>query len=332
MVSSSKSRVIAVTGGLGFVGKNLVRSLAAAGHQVRVLDIASEDRVGTLPARVSYRETDLRDGRRTSEALADADLVFHLAGNSSGTVSVEDPRLDFETNALGTFNVCEALREKEGSRLVYLSSAMTYGQPQRFPIAEDHPVAPYYPYGASKLSGELTVKAFVETYGLSAVIGRAFVIYGPGEDPRRAGAEVGQYLRWHLNGLPIEVTGDPDRKTRDFVHVSDIVAGLTLIADAGEDGEVYNLGTGEETSLAELVTAIGRVSGSVPDTVVNDSITDDTYRLVADVSKLRGLGYKPSVPLDKGLTDLIQHLGDHPAPPMLDTIFRPSQRDARSAS
>ncbi|MEY9485197.1 nucleoside-diphosphate-sugar epimerase [Streptomyces calvus] len=143
---------------------------------------------------------------------------------------------------------------------------------------------------------------------------------------------MGQYLRWHLNGLPIEVTGDPDRKTRDFVHVSDIVAGLTLIAAAGEDGEVYNLGTGEETSLAELVTAIGRVSGSVPDTVVNDSITDDTYRLVADISKLRGLGYKPSVPLDKGLTDLIQHLGDHPAPPMLDTIFRPSQRDARSAS
>lgn len=139
---------------------------------------------------------------------------------------------------------------------------------------------------------------------------------------------MGQYLRWHMNGLPIEVTGDPDRKTRDFIHVSDIVAGLTLIAAAGEAGEVYNLGTGEETSLRELVAAIGRVSGSVPETVVNDVVTDDTYRLVADVTKLRALGYAPSVQLDKGLTDLIQHLGDHPAPPMLDTIFRPSQRGA----
>ncbi|WP_329047643.1 NAD-dependent epimerase/dehydratase family protein [Streptomyces violaceus] len=328
MVGLPVSRVIAVTGGLGFVGKNLVQKLAAAGHQVRVLDIESEDLVGDLPARVSYRKADLRDGSQTREALADADLVFHLAGNSSGTVSVENPRLDFETNALGTFNVCDALRHKEGARLVYLSSAMTYGQPRHFPVAEDHPVAPYYPYGASKLSGEFTVKAFVETYGLSAAIGRAFVIYGPGEDPRRAGAEVGQYLRWHLNGLPIEVTGDPDRKTRDFIHVSDIVAGLTLIAAAGEAGEVYNLGTGEETSLRELVAAIGRVSGSVPETVVNDVVTDDTYRLVADVTKLRALGYAPSVQLDKGLTDLIQHLGDHPAPPMLDTIFRPSQRGA----
>ncbi|GAA3797822.1 GDP-mannose 4,6-dehydratase [Streptomyces coacervatus] len=308
------------------MGQNLVRTLASAGHEVHVVDVRPEDQLGELPDGAHYRRADLRDGLQTRAALADAQLVFHLAGNPSGTVSVVNPRLDFETNALGTFNVCEAVRDT-GCRLVYLSSAMTYGKPQAFPIAEDHPVAPYYPYAASKLSGEYTVKAFVETYGISAAIGRAFVIYGPGEDPRRAGAEVGQYLRWHLNGQPIQITGDMDRKTRDFVHVDDIVSGLLLIAAHGVDGQVYNLGSGQETSLRELVAAIGMVTGRTPETVVNDDITEDTYRLVADVSKLRGLGYEPLVTLESGLADVISHLGDSPELPMLDTIFRPAQRE-----
>lgn len=316
-------RRVGVTGGLGFVGRNLVRALHRQGASVTVFDLAAPDGAD-LPDGVRHVPVDLRDPATLTSALGDLDLLFHLGGNSSGTVAVTDPRLDFETNALGTFNVCEAARLTSLPRLVYLSSAMVYGTPQAVPQHEEHPTLPYYPYGASKLSGEHVVRAYARTYGLSAVMGRAFVIYGPGEDPRRAGAEVGQYLRWHLNGQPIRVTGDPDRKTRDFVHVHDIVTALLLLAARGDDGEVYNLGSGREVSLRQLVEHIHDVTGRRPRMLTDDTVTDDTYRLVADISRLRGLGYRPSVDLPAGLAGLVDALGPTPELPQLDTIFHPT--------
>jgi UDP-glucose 4-epimerase len=315
-------RRVAVTGGLGFVGGHLTDLLKRMGKDVIVLDLAArQERVNGAEVRCA----DLRDGKAAREALQDADLVFHLAGNASGTVSVDRPRFDFESNALTTFNVAEALAGRR-TRLVYLSTAMVYGQPQSCPVPETHALAPFLPYGASKLSGELVIRALTETHGLSAVIGRAFTVYGPGEDPRRAGGEVSQYLRWHLNGLPIRVTGDLDRKTRDFVHVRDLVQGLVVAAAHGAAGEVYNLGSGREYSLRTLIDVIGRESGRAPVVDVQDEISEDSYRMVADTGRLRAIGYRPAVELPDGVRALAAHLGPNPELPQVDTIFRSGQR------
>lgn len=317
---------VAVTGGLGFIGRHLVRLLLSVGKDVTVVDSGATALEGALPGGASLVHADVRDAEQVSKALAGAGLVFHLAGNSNGTLSVMGPRFDFETNALGTFNVVEACVSAGVRRLLYVSSASVYGVPQRFPMAEDHPTRPFIPYGASKLAGELAALAVFEALGLPVVVARPFCVYGPGENPDIALVEVSRYLRWHLHGRPIEVVGDAVHKTRDFVHVTDLVAGLVLIADRAPDGEVYNVGTGEEVSMRDLVAVIEAVTGRPASVEELRHVVQDTYRLVGDISKLRALGYAPRTSLTDGVRGLVNDLGASPELPGTATIFRPGQQ------
>lgn len=318
----SRFESTAVTGGLGFVGTHLVRRLSQLGKRVSVIDVAASPReLSGLPG-VQHVRADLRDYAQTRAALDGIEVVFHLAGNASGSLSVADPRFDFETNALATCHVGNAALEVGVRRLVYLSSAIVYGTPEHFPITEQHATRPFLPYGASKLSGELALRSLHEVAGLHVVIGRAFVIYGPGEGPRRAGGEVSQFLRWHLNGLPIPVVGDIDRKTRDFVHVQDLATALLVLADRGQNGEVYNLGSGTETSMRELAAAVSTVTGRPAILDADSQVLDDSFRLVADITRLRDLGFSPQIDLTTGLCSLAAELGDRPELPSTRAIFR----------
>jgi UDP-glucose 4-epimerase len=321
---------VAVTGGCGFVGRHLVANLAASGRRVAVVDVAQPPAEFIGDPQVRYRHADLRDHRATRSALAGVDTVFHLAGNASGSRSVADPRFDFQTNGVGTCNVGSACAELGVRRLVYLSSAIVYGIPQRVPITEEHPTRPFLPYGASKLSGELLLRSLYETADLPVVIGRSFVVYGPGEDPRTAGGEVSQFLRWQLNERPIPVVGDPDRKTRDFIHVRDLCAALVTLADRGAAGEVYNIGSGSELSMRALSDAVGAATGRPGRLIADTSRTEDSFRLVADVSKLAALGFRAQIPLESGLRELVGTLGPHPELPSSTAVFR--RRPAAAAA
>jgi len=313
---------VVVTGGAGFVGRHLVTALSRLGKKVTVVDHAVLDEGIASLSGVRHLRADLRDYGETLLALQGADAVFHLAGNASGTLSVEKPRLDFHLNALATCNVGNASLELGVRRLIYLSSAIVYGTPQHTPIREEHPTGPFLPYGASKLSGELALRSLHQTSGLPVVIGRSFVIYGPGEDPRQAGGEVSQFLRWHLNDRPIPVVGDIDRKTRDFIHVDDLCRALIALADRGVEGEIYNLGSGTEVSMRELAEAVGEATGQPALLEVDDSSLEDSFTLVADISSLTGLGFKPQVSLLAGLTALAEELGRFPELPSARVVFR----------
>lgn len=316
---------VVVTGGLGFIGRHVVRGLLALGLDVTVVDNALTASESALPVGATLVLADIRDADQTTKALAGADLVFHLAANSNGTFSVTNPRFDFETNVTGTFNVFEAAACGGARRLVYMSSASVYGVPQRFPMDEDHPTQPFIPYGASKLAGEVISRSLFHSSGLPVVAGRPFCVYGPGENPRIALVEVSRYLRWHLNHRPIQVVGDADRKTRDFVHVSDVVAALLLIADLAPAGEVFNIGSGQEVSMRELATTIGTATGRPAVIEELPQVTQDTYRLVAGISKLRALGYVPRTSLDAGVRELAAQLGEAPELPGVTTIFAQGQ-------
>jgi nucleoside-diphosphate-sugar epimerase len=318
-------RNILVTGGTGFIGGHLVAALLALEKNVVILDNFSTSVNAAAPPGATVARADIRDPRQMAEVVNGAELIFHVAANASGTVSIEDPRFDFETNAMGTFNVLEAALAAGTKRFVYLSSASVYGRPQRFPMGVDHPTEPFVPYGASKLAGELFCRSFSTATGLPVVIGRPFCVYGPGENPELALVEVSRYLRWHLNQKPIQVVGDPDRKTRDFVHVSDLVNGLLLIAEKANDGEFFNIGSGEEVSMRELAEAIGAATGRPAVIDQLSHVTEDTYRLVADISKIKRLGYVPRMSLDEGLVQLAEEMGENPELPGGATIFRKGQ-------
>jgi nucleoside-diphosphate-sugar epimerase len=317
---------IIVTGGLGFIGRHLVNALLSANKQVTTLDNRSTGLGEGTPSGASLVQADVRDPAQVIEAIEGADLVFHLAANANGTLSINDPRFDFETNAMGTFNVLQAALSAGTRRFVYASSASVYGRPQRFPMDEQHPTRPFVPYGTSKLAGELCCLSFFETYGFPAVMARLFCVYGPGEDPNLALVEVSRYLRWHLNRGSIQVVGDMDRKTRDFVHVADVIQGLLLIADKADAGEVFNLGSGEEVTMRELTEVIGSATSRTATTNEIPDVTEDTYRLVADISKIRSLGYVPRMSLAEGVKQLAEELGESPELPSGATIFKRAQR------
>jgi len=317
---------ILVTGGAGFIGQRLVKALLSLGKRVVVLDDLSTALEHHAPAGAALIRADVRDAQTVMESARDAELIFHLAANANGTRSVEEPLFDFETNALGTLNVLQAALQAGVERFVYVSSASVYGRPQRIPISEDHPTKPFMPYGASKLTGELYCRVFFQTYGLPVVIARPFCVYGPGENPKTALVEVCRYLRWHLNGRPIQVVGDLDRKTRDFVHVDDVVQGLLTIAERADEGETFNVGSGEEISMRQLIEIIGSITERKPHIEEFSHVHEDTYRLAADISKLRALGYSPKVSLREGVRRLIDELGKSPELPAGATIFKRGQR------
>jgi UDP-glucose 4-epimerase len=317
-------RSVAVTGGAGFVGGHLVTALTQRGVPVRVLDLVPpRDQPG-----VEFRQVDLREPDGVTAALSGIALVFHIAGNASGTRSLLDPRFDFQMNSMSTVNIAQTCA-KADIRMVYMSAASVYGPPKVTPTDETHPTDPILPYGASKLASEGVIRALVRSWGLNASIARPFVIYGPGEDPKTAEGEVSQFLRWHLNGRPVPAVGDVDAKRRDFVHVHDIVSGLMYIAGRAEAGVAMNIGSGTETSLRELVAIIERATGSAAELEADDTVLDDSFSLVGDITRLRSLGYQPRVPLADGVAALARDLGRDPELPATRSVF---QRPRAAAS
>jgi UDP-glucose 4-epimerase len=315
---------VLVTGGLGFIGSHLVKELRFLGKDVTIAD-NFDTALHKAPKGTRLIKADIRNLEEIAAAVKGAELVFHVVANSNGSISVENPRYDFETNSLGTLNVLEAAYKAGVTRIIYVSSASVYGIPRQFPMNEEHPTRPFVPYGSSKLSGELWSLSFFHAKGLPVVMARPFCVYGVGENPKIALVEVSRFIRWHLNDQPIQIVGDMKRKTRDFVNVKDLVQGFLIIADKAEAGEVFNVGSGEEISMKQLVSVIGKVTGRTPRVHEIPEITQDTYRLVGDISKLKSLGYKPTVSLEEGIRTVVKELGEFPELPSGETIFAQGQ-------
>lgn len=290
-----------VTGGIGFIGSHLVQRLADRGAALTVVDA----REPAAPvAGVEYRTADLRDPGQARAALDGADLVFHLAGTLDAPGSIDDPAGDFESNVVTTLNALRAARSAGARQFVFTSSALVYGSPSSCPVGEDAPLRPVFPYAESKHACERLISAFGKAHGIACLIGRAFVTYGPGE-PLGARAEVSQYLRALRAGRAPRVLGDPDAKTRDFVHVFDVTDALVSLALRQATG-IVNLGTGRETTLRELVALISSALGQPSPDLPWEPSPEDEYRLVADIGRLTAHGYQPSVSLEDGIAALVR--------------------------
>jgi UDP-glucose 4-epimerase len=290
-----------ITGGAGFIGSHLASRLAHCGAATVVVD--AREPAARIPG-VDYVVADLRAPHQARDALDGADLVFHLAGTLDAPGSIHDPAADFESNAVTTLNVLRAAQSADVHRFVFTSSALVYGSPSSCPVGEGAPPHPVFPYAESKHACERLIAAFGKAHEMSYVIGRTFVTYGPGEPPT-ARAEVSQYLRALKSGARPDVLGNPDAKTRDFIHVFDVVEALVLLAMKRVAG-IVNIGTGRETTLRELAgMAAAALQQPAPD-LPWDPSPEDEYRLVADITRLRALGFQPSIGLEDGLAALAE--------------------------
>jgi nucleoside-diphosphate-sugar epimerase len=277
---------VLVTGGAGFIGSSLVRSLAGDGYSVRVLDDFSTGRPENLEGvagDVEVLEGDVRDPA--------------------------DPRASHEVNVDGTLNLLLAAVDAEVRRLVYASSSSVYGDTPALPKHEDMPVSPRSPYAAAKLAGEAYCRSFARVYPLETVCLRFFNVFGPRQDPAsQYAAVVPRFVTRMLAGRPAEVTGDGGQ-TRDFTFVDNAVHACRLAAVAGPEavGEAMNVGCGDRISVLDLVELVNDLLTERVEPVLVPARPGDVRDSQAAVDKAgRLLGYRPLVPVGDGVAATVR--------------------------
>ena len=305
-------RRVLVTGGAGFVGGRLVRNLVEQGARVTVLDDLFTGQAEIIPTSAQFVQGSVTDEALVRELVADASIVFHLAARNI-IASTKNPRDDFETNIGGTLNVLLAARESRPDRVVYTGSASVYGNPRSIPINEDDPVTMLSPYAVSKMGGEHYCQAFYENYGVRVAIVRYSNVYGIGQRPDNPYCGVvSKFYASAMVGEPLQIHGD-GMQTRDFTYIDDAVE-ATLMAGIHPraEGEVFNIGTGIETSVNALAEAIGRAL-DLPIEIrhIDRRDIDNIRRRVVNIEKIRRmLHWTPQTTLDGGLAATARWLAD----------------------
>lgn len=300
MATTRASRVL-VTGGAGFIGSHLVERLVARGDRVTVVDDLRNGRRDNLGAAEHVRLVE-GDCAAAAHLLASEpfDLLFHLAAPAYVPPSVEDPIADLRANVEQTLIVLQAMRALEQApRLIHVSSAAVYGQPNVQPIREDCPPAPVSPYGVDKFAAEEHVRVAARLHGLEAVILRYFPVYGPRQRKQVVFDLINKVI---ADPRRIEVFGT-GRELRDMVYVDDVVeATLVAAAHAPAEGEVYNVGSGTMAPIAEVVRHVTRALEASPAVVYTGAVRKgDSERMCADITRLRALGYQPHVSMADGI-------------------------------
>jgi UDP-glucose 4-epimerase len=287
-----------VTGGAGFIGSHLVEALLARGDEVTVVDDLSNGKRENVPEGVRLVMHDIREGLAEVFAEARPEVCCHLAAQVDVRVSVDRPGHDAAVNVLGTVAVLEAARAHDAQVVFASTGGAIYGECER-PAAESSERRPLAPYGVSKLAGEEYLAAYNRLYGSGHVSLRYGNVYGPRQDPHGEAGVVAIFLGRLAEGQAPRIFGD-GQQTRDYVYAGD-VASATLAA-VGQDGGVFNVGTGHETSVVELYELCRRVAGSELEAQEARARLGELQRSVLDVSLAkRELGWRPQVSLEEGL-------------------------------
>ena len=297
-----------VTGGAGFIGSTLVDRLLADGHQVVVVDdfsSGSEDNlVGARAAGAGVHAVDIRD-EAVSALVADEapEVVFHLAAQADVRVSVARPAYDASINVIGLLNVLEGARLAGSRKVVFASSGGTiYGEPDPavLPVAESNPEVPIAPYGVAKKVGTDYLRAYRAVHGLDWTSLALANVYGPRQDPHGEAGVVAIFAGLLLVGKRCTVYGTGEQ-TRDYVYVDDVVDAFARAADAGSEN-LYNIGTGQETTVNELYDAMAAAAGFAEPAVHADARPGELDRSCLSAAKARReLGWSPKVPLAEGV-------------------------------
>lgn len=301
-MSLSGEKVL-VTGGAGFIASHLVDLLVAAGARVSVLDDLSAGKLVNLAQvrdQIEFTQGSVLDPALVGRLVEGCRIVFNFAANADVPRSVRHPEIDFHTNAVGAFNVLHACRQSGVARVLQASTAAVYGEPAYTPMDESHPLRPISPYGASKLAAEALGLAWHHTYGLPFTAVRIFNTYGP-RQPRYVIYDLFRKLQSDPGRLEVLGTG---QQVRDYCYVTDTArAFLDLAVAPGLAGEVFNIAGGRPVSIAELVDMLLHTCG-LQDTEIRytgKSWPGDITRLVANIDKIKGRGFRPTVGLEEGL-------------------------------
>jgi len=292
-----------ITGAAGFLGSSLANQLAREGHQVRGIDDLSTGTPQALAPDIHFTRGDVSDRPKLWTLLQEVDVVYHLAARVSVPESVLYPRDYNNVNVGGTVALMEAMRDVGVRRVVLASSGAVYGDLGDQTLTESITPNPRSPYAVSKLAAEFYVRTIGGLWGIETVSLRIFNAYGPGQHlPASHPPVVPHYLKQALRGGTLVAHGDGSQ-TRDYVYVDDVVSALVAAATAPNiNGLVINVGSGNETSIRDLITCVLEVTGGKAEVIYNAKTSGGVSRMRADLTLAnQKLNYSPSISLMDGL-------------------------------
>jgi UDP-glucose 4-epimerase len=296
-----------VTGGAGFIGSNLVDALLERGDEVVIVDNLTTGRRANAEQALGNGarlvEADIRDREALTELFEEVrpDVVFHFAAQIDVRKSVADTPLDAMINVVGTINVLEAAL-KVGARVVNSSTGgAIYGEGRIIPAPEDHPSEPEAPYGQSKHAAEGYLELYRRLHGLSTVSLRYGNVYGPRQDPLGEAGVIAIFCGKLLDGQKPTVFGD-GLQTRDYVYVGDVVAANLAAAGKPDATGAFNIGTGRQATVLDLVEALGDIAGQEFEAELAPERSGEVRHIALDYTRAREqLGWEPQVDLREGL-------------------------------
>jgi len=293
--------LVLVTGGCGFIGANLIRTLSNNGWNVKVLDNLSVGRKEYLNGvkNVSFSPGDIRNKEDLSAALAGCSAVVHLAAQTSVVDSVKDPWMDFEINVEGFLNLLIACHEKNIEKVVFASSNAVLGD-QEMPINEQKLPCPISPYGAAKLACEAYANTFNSTYGVKTASLRFANVYGPYSLHKES--VIHKFIRRAIKGESLHIYGD-GHQTRDFIHADDISEAIIMSLEKDIEG-VLQIATGKETSILEIAELIRDIHGGNIPIEFKPPRKGEIRRNYSDISKAKSLGYNPKISIERGIEEV----------------------------
>jgi len=297
-----------VVGGAGFIGSNIVDKLVEQNHEVVIIDNLSTGKMENVNPRASVEYIDICNENECSamvEIMSGADALFLLAAKARVQPSIENP-VEYEiNNTIGTLNVLKCASDAGVRRVVYSASSSAYGNTEKLPSKESDPVNPLSPYGAQKYYGEVMCKMFSEVYGLETVSLRYFNIYGERQNVGGAYAMViGIFVDQLLNGKPMTIRGDGEQR-RDFTYVGDVV-NANILASQSENvgnGEVINIGNGDNRSINDIANMIGG------DRVNVDPVIEPKATLADNSLAEKLLGWKPTQNIEDWIPKYKEEMG-----------------------
>ncbi len=299
------NKKVLVVGGAGFIGSHLVAELVKQDYDVHVLDNLSGGKREKVDSKATLHVLDICQLEAIKPVFVGVDTVFHLAALPRVPYSIEHPVETNEVNVSGTVNVLVAAKDAGVRRVVYSASSSAYGDQDTLPLVENMEARPKSPYGLQKYIGEMYAKVFNEVYGLGTVCLRYFNVYGPGYSADSPySLVIGKFLEQRKRGEAMTIMGD-GLQTRDFTHVRDVVEAnlLAMTSDKVGNGEVMNIGAGNNQSIKVIAEMIGGPIEYLPARLE----PKDTR---ADNNKAKELiGWSPKVSIEEGINELKQLAG-----------------------
>ncbi len=302
-----KDKKIIVTGGLGFIGSNLVEHLTKDNEVIIIDDLSS----GKLENIEQFKDWNLKLIRGSITDLdlktifEDIDYVFHEAALISVPESVSNPLIYDEVNVKGTLRVLIAAKDNDVKKVVIASSAAVYGDNTSLPLDENEPIKPQSPYAVNKATGEMYCQVFTENYGLPTVALRYFNVFGPRQDPNSAyAAVIPNFINTILKGEKPVIYGDGEQ-SRDFIPVKQVVKANIQACQSSQNG-VFNVALGKSTTINQLLDTIKEVMGTDVDPIYLKSRAGDIKHSLANISQAKTFGFNPSPDYKDDLAETVE--------------------------